>query len=123
ADDTRLARIGQRLERVDVARAQCRVFAVEQGFEFSERAVFVGQQPRQGIASQCGVHGYLCAGIVASRSPSKRSILSATRCASTWERASSSARRTASTRLSLTTGSPAILSSRAARVRAVSETS
>src|SRR5687768_3467647 len=61
--------------------------------------------------------------MVASRSPSKRSILSATRCASTWYRPSSSARRTASTRLSLTTGKPAICSSSAASVRAVSETS
>jgi hypothetical protein len=37
------------------------------------------------IAGEGGIHGlgYLWAGIVASRSPSKRSILSATRCAST----------------------------------------
>ena len=68
---------------------QRRVFAVEQGFEFGERGVFVGQQPREVVASQGGIHvrtlpdGYLCAGMAASRSPSKRSILSATRCAST----------------------------------------
>ena len=44
ADDIRLAGFGQRLERVDVARAQRAMFAVEQRFEFTERGVLIGEQ-------------------------------------------------------------------------------
>ena len=47
---------GERFERVDVALAQRRVFALEQGFEFGKRRIFIGEQTRQVVTREIGIH-------------------------------------------------------------------